>query len=39
MELFDHQENNTICLYADNQNEIDRLNNCFYNHYNANYLN
>ena len=38
MELFDHQDNNTICLCADNQNEIDRLNNCFYNHYNANYL-
>ena len=38
MELFDHQDNNTICLYADNQNEIDRLNNCFYNRYNANYL-
>ena len=27
-----------ICLYADNQNEIDRLDNCSNNHYTANYL-
>lgn len=38
MELFEQQETNTQCLYADNCNEIDRLNNCFYNHYTADCL-
>lgn len=38
MEPFEQQETNTQCLYADNCNEIDRLNNCFYNHYTADCL-
>ena len=38
MELFDHQDNNTICLYADNQSEIDRLYDCFNNRYSADNL-
>lgn len=38
MELFDRQEADTRCLYADNRSEIDRLSNCFYNSYSADNL-
>ena len=40
MGLFDFKEEktNAICFYADNQEEIDRLRNCFNNHYTSDIL-